>query len=774
MNDQMMDEITTLLDGYHVDTLVIMAREAGIVATGKGRPRKAELQAVMRAQFFTRERVLASLERLGRRERRLLDRLLLYGGTAPTKSLRREVVKAGSVTDGNASEEAPSYHYSNVAYATGVYVGNPHREASHAFEDVVARLTLRGLVFSRIGGWANSTPMPKVQFHPADTLYIPAAVRAHLPEPEPVLAPATPEPQRVVQGEPAFLLRDLYLYWDYARRNAVPLTKSGLVAKRALRAINEHLLVPDPRLGGARSEVETGRLALLRQLLQALGLLRGGPTHLSTAGEPCEGSESSQGSPGAFWSRPEVEQIAVCLRAWPGLMLQELGSDAEAYEPQPAQARQAVLQALLAQPAGAWAEPEALLDGIQAGDEDFMFPEHSRIASARGSWYYGYGNGRYYGSPKALLQMLERLEAKFVGACLTGLPHLLGLVELGYVEERLATARLTALGRALVAGEPAGELGPQATGQVIIQPSFELLALGPVSLGVLAQLDLFADRQRADVGAFAYQLSRESVYRAQQGGLEVASIVRFLEQTSAVALPQNVRRSLEEWGAHHERIVLRSGVSLLQAATPELLATLLAQPETAPLLARAVSPDVALVAAGSQGRLTAALVAQGLFPAVSGAEPQSADRSVIAEGGTALRPIHAVPSLHLRTRLARLAEEDGDGRWHLTANSVRRAGGNRTRVQRLLEELGRLHRGALPEELVEQVKAWGSYYGDAAVQSLTLIEFGDPASLDELRADPALQGQLTPFPAGERALAIVAEGRLADVRRLLAERGVQG
>jgi len=94
-------------------------------------------------------------------------------------------------------------------------------------------------------------------------------------------------------------------------------------------------------------------------------------------------------------------------------------------------------------------------------------------------------------------------------------------------------------------------------------------------------------------------------------------------------------------------------------------------------------------------------------------------------------------------------------------------------VARLLEELGRLQRGALPDAIVERVKAWGGYYGDAATQTLTLVEFGDPEALDELLQRPDLQGLLTPFPAGRRALAVVPGERLAEVKEILAGLGVR-
>lgn len=778
MADPKTAEILAILDGYHGSALLEMAREAGLPVPAKGNPVRSQVVAAMKAHFFTRERVLASLARADRWERAVLNRLLRRGGSARTQSLRRELLNAGVVIEAQPGRRERAAY--TVPYARDEYTGHPSHTQSRAFEDVVARLTFRGLVFSRFAG-PGGGPAPKLQFHPADEVYVPAAVLEHLPPPPPA-EPDAGQPAVVKQGEPEFLLRDLYLYWDYVRRNEVPLTKAGLVSKRALRAINQQLLVQDPTLEQARSETEAKRLSLLGRLLVALGLARAqGDRLVSTGG--------ALGIP-EFWGLPEAAQLAACVEAWSQLHgVAELDSAAEAYEPLYTQARQAVLRALKVHAAGGWQGVEELLDSVKAEDADFMFAEYSKIRRSRGSWYYSQSRSQYVGSPKALLQILDRYEAKFLEACLAGFLLQAGVVELGYDGERLAAARLTAMGSALLgssapeaettsappaAGDQAGDAGNGA-GRVVVQPSFQILAMGPVSLAVLARLDLFADRERADRGAFEYRLSRESVYRAQQLGMGTGEIVAFLAQASGSELPQNVRRSLDEWAAHHERIVFRSGVSLLQAANPELLHELQVDPAIRPHLARQVAPEVALVANGAQERLVAALVARGLFPAVCGAGIESADHSVaIAEDGT-IRPIHAVPSLHLRARLAPLAEEspERDGTWRLTPASVRRAAGSRARVLRLLDELGALHRGPLPERLVEQVRAWGGYYGDAAVETLTLIEFRDPEALEELRERPDLRGLLIPFPAGDRALAAVPAGRLAEVKAILAGLGVR-
>jgi hypothetical protein len=298
-----------------------------------------------------------------------------------------------------------------------------------------------------------------------------------------------------------------------------------------------------------------------------------------------------------------------------------------------------------------------------------------------------------------------------------------------------------------------------------------LLALGNVNLALLAQIDLFAMRTRADHGVFEYQLTRESVYRAQQAGLDVAFILRLLEENSAVGVPQNVRRSLEEWGNLHERITFRRRVSLLQTATPDLLRELQEHDDTGALLARVVAPDVAILAPAAEEQTIAALIARGSLPVVSDGDPSSADHSVTVDSEGIIRPLHAIPSLFLRDRLRRLAEPEGP-HWRLTQRSLRRAGGSRARILRVLEELERLSATPLSEELSARIRIWGGYYGEARAGTVTLIEFRDHETLTELLQNRELARWLTPFPAGERALAIVAPERLEQVQAILSELGV--
>lgn len=770
-----MNEVDTILEDYNANTLREMAEAAEVISKGGKKPTKATLTALLRQQYFTEDRVHTSLAQLNEREKAVLNRLLLRGGQASSRNFQRELARAQLIRPTPEPEKPKGYYYySDVPYADG-YAGSPHRADSKIFEDVIARLTYFGLVFSRHPSLNSAGAAFKLQFHPATTLYIPQAIRRYLPDPEP-LPPSSGDwqPGRVEHGDPTLLLRDLYLYWDFLRRNEVTLNQNGSVGKRWLKAINDILLVADTRLDDARREEDTGRLILLRQLLETLklaqvdrGVLR--PTSRNALDIP------------KFWSWSLLEQLSACLEAWSKLSgFKELGDEANLYQPRYNQARQLVLDTFKTVSGQVWLELEEFLEQLRNRNSDFLFYERSRVETHRGGWYYSSYGGNYSGDPKQVIKKFDTLEEGFVSTVMSGLLYQLGLIELGFNQAEAPAPgqvdawhafRLTPTGRALLVAS-ASPTTETEIGRVVVQPNFQVMALGPVSLATLAQLDLFTDREQVDRGAFQFRLSRETVYRAQQLGLAVEQVIEFLAQTSAVELPQNVRRSLDEWAAHHERIVFRTGVSLLQAATPELLAGLMEQPPSGKYLVRSLTPEIAIIKKGQQPRLVTGLVHQNIFPAVSGARPEAADNSVIVQADGTMQPLHAVPSLHLRGRLAKLAEESAEGAWRLTPTSVRRASGSRNKVMALLDELRKLHRGTLPDTLPDQLKAWGGYYGDAAVETLTLIEFRDQTSLNELLDRPEIQAYLTPFPAGNRALALVPADKLADLKEILARLGV--
>ncbi len=232
-----------------------------------------------------------------------------------------------------------------------------------------------------------------------------------------------------------------------------------------------------------------------------------------------------------------------------------------------------------------------------------------------------------------------------------------------------------------------------------------------------------------------------------------------------------MRRSLEEWGARHERIIFRSGVDLLQTLDAEMMEALRQTPEIARQIDHMLLPTVALIQNGEMKKLTAALRQHGHLSAVSRITPEAANRSIsVADDGT-IRALHPLPHLYTKGRLARMAEGGEDGIWRLTAESVIRRGGSRSKVQAMIEDLTALNHKPLPVSVVRQIKAWGNYYGNAHMGKVTLIEFQSKPILEELLTHPEVAEHLTPFAAGERALAVV-NGDMRTVKKILDQFGI--
>jgi hypothetical protein len=767
--------IAQLLDSYNSNTLWDMAREANLPNTAGKKLKKDDLLALMNREYFQPKRIKASYNRLTDLEKKVLNRLQLHGGETTSRLFSRELIRAKLVTAAPPPKKPETKNYWAYQRDTYIYgravdrIATPNDPKSTIYEDVIARLTLHGLIFSRPTTQAleSSAYNYKFQFHPGEHLFIPEFVRQHLPAPTSIVQTNDNwQPAHTLQGDPQALLRDLYLYWDAVRRNPPELIKSGFVGKRGLKTINDALVHPDPTLDNARQEDRSPYLYRLRMSLMGLNLVKvvGGSLQINQK----KGQMISE-----FWRKETGEQIKEYADVWHKsadpirLRSKKAENFTIQYRAATVLAWQALSELLKH---NAWLAVEDLLIALQDATIDFLFSQRSHIEQSRYSYYDGY----YYNNKADVLADMDLLEQNFVQELVGGPLFQMGLVELGYetVDHdpyAWQAFRLTALGDYVLYGKayPATAV----TGQIIIQPNFHILAMGPVPLHLLAQIDLFAERQKTDRTAFEYHLSRESVYAAQQVDYPVQEVVQFLERHTTHDLPQNIRRSLEEWGAHHERIVFRQGVTLLQAADGALLEQLRNDPAIGKLLARPVGTAVALVKTKRQPELVERLQHMGILPAVSGANPEAADKSVQVAVDGRITSIHAVPSLHLSGRLARFTETEGTA-WYLTEKSVGRAGGNRKKVQAILDELNKLNRGRLPAQIVENVKAWGHYYGSATIGAYTLIEFRDPAALDELFKHPDLKNYLHPFPAGDRALTAVAPENLATVQAILARLGV--
>ncbi len=135
--------------------------------------------------------------------------------------------------------------------------------------------------------------------------------------------------------------------------------------------------------------------------------------------------------------------------------------------------------------------------------------------------------------------------------------------------------------------------------------------------------------------------------------------------------------------------------------------------------------------------------------------------------------VHPTPNLYVFGHLFSLADQTSDG-WRITPESVRRAHAAGLDATKIIVWLKTLALGDVPPELQVRIKTWCKYYGDAIVQTLTLVQFRDQSVVNELCADPLFARYMQPFkPTANLGLALVRPEDVAVLRDLLAQREIE-
>lgn len=187
---------------------------------------------------------------------------------------------------------------------------------------------------------------------------------------------------------------------------------------------------------------------------------------------------------------------------------------------------------------------------------------------------YRYGDGEDPASARKLLTLFQETL------------HLFGLADLGGTADA-AVIRLTSLGHALLQGtDPAAPypLKPQS-GALIVKPDLEIFVpLEETPPQVLPVLSVYAEISGVSDHNFLFRLTREKYLTAMQRGYPGDVLAGFLERHARNRqLPDNVRRTLEDWSRTPRRIRIRK-VLLLECDDPVILAELSSYPELNPRL----------------------------------------------------------------------------------------------------------------------------------------------------------------------------------------------
>ena len=780
----MTTETSRLLDTYHFNVLKDMAL---LLHVAPQAPTKRAHMDVLVPFLFTRQAVQVGLEKLGKREKEALAAIQRAGGRIAVGRFKQQLLRQQTI---QLSEK--SQYYSSYG-STNIHLSEKQRTS---FEHVIGRLIASGLVCAEGISDVGYSNRSKIYYDNPNTLYISAAIQHLLPDPPPLIASnfSSTDLTRIEESSARTFQRDLYLYWSTVRAEPLTLTNDQRLYKKDLKRVNAALQQPENL--GYNNEPEIPRLIFLRLLMTSIGILRQKDKTVQAVEHP------------KFLSQNPTTRVQRTLQQWrddhfwnevlsiPNLRTYSIGNRLHEVPEQVSRARATVINHIIALHTGDWISIEALVDSLRVGDYDFLLPRDYKPSHSY--YYYSYTSRSPYSSYGNAMNWdfglrvsdeaegWEYVEANFIRAILLEPLFWMGLVDIGYVDDQPKAYRLTTMG-AWVLGI-GGELDiPEGEGKVVVQPNYEIFAMDPISDMALARLDEFADRISAE-RAMQYTLSRESVYRAQKKGWTAARIVDALQKMSDHALPQNVTRTLHEWQSLHERITVRRQATILQAVDARLMDKLtetlavnshiLSRPGDTVVI---VSPE-----ANEAEQLIAALQDIGHLPARTRTLQDVLRPSLTISQDGQVHFREALPSIYLFGQIAPFTEQDKEHHYYLTESAVKSAlngarGSSRSgsrdsayTVDKILEILRTLHIGSLPRWIEIQVRAWGHYYGNAAIQPLILVQVRDPQTLKELMQEPELEGLLQPFaPDRQKTLAVVKPENLELLRRAFAERGIQ-
>lgn len=767
----MMEDIRTigaaeLLESYGLGSIQQTARQHGIDTTN---PSKTKLVPLLASRLYDPAAIAASLAKLEPRQRKVLNQLILSGGQTRARKLERVLAYEGIV------EPAETDAWGRVRSNRG----NPTHKNQKSFVDIVARLGVLGLVFS-----TNLNPhLGKIEHStPGAILFIPNQVLRHLPSVS-LSVPSAPTPARVYAADGDALHRDLYTLLALTRERPLVTTKAGLLGKKALVQLDQLLRRPE---GAARvrSENELTRIPLLRAIAQGLGLL-----------VPVNESLDLGDNVRAYFAQPSGVRRRLAYEAYrdstrwtelirlPGVTVSPAHAAAGKGV---ATARARVLAAMAGLPASRWIAIDHLVNRLRRVDEEFLLtpPQHAGAHAYYNYWWtyepsphsgYNQLGLRFDGDWKSE-EAWQHVEGGFIRVMLAGALHALGIVDLGGPDESSPPTvfRITPEGAALLAGgTPPLTAAPP---DVVIQPNFQILALPPTGDDVLWTLGGIAHRVRAEQ-VVEFQLTRESVYAAQRNGIDAKGVLAFLEDVSRGPLPQNIRRSIEDWGVQQERITIHRGTGMIQSIDGATLDALYADPALKGILGKRLSSTAALVPGGALPALVARLVRDERkrghpLPALSAGDYAVPAPLLSVESDGRIEFRQRVPSIYVRARLSGFTESEDNGSLRITPASLRRGAKRGLSADDVIGVLQGFHRGELPPEIDALIRRWARDWGRGVLTEVAVLQVESAAVLAELLADPEMGAFLSPLPGAE-TVAAVNRKDAERLRALLREHGME-
>lgn len=565
-----------------------------------------------------------------------------------------------------------------------------------------------------------------------------------------------PETGQFVPGDPTSILRQLLFLWHELHRQPAKLLRNGSLGKRESRRLAQAL--------GLDETIGMERVATLYEILQALSMVE-----VDSAAQLAKARED----PGVMqiWTSGPAEQIETIIRAYsalegspdriPSANLEQWYKHHYIHHPMSV-LRQRTISLLREMQGVGWLSVDQIVNLLnEEHTGGLLFEVRSREAlledASRGTtWTYVLGE-------------LRVIEHTIIEALLRE-QHQLGLLDAFYHDAEAQALYAVRISEAMRRLEEAPPTSTSAGWSVVLQPDFQVLALGPTPPSVLATIEGFTERESVDASVVAYRITPESVYGAFQRGETADTLLAKIRELTHTEPPQNVSRSLEAWYAQYERIVVHRQVTILHVDSPALLEALMRDPE----LARHLHPIDATTAwfhPSAVDVIEARLIEHGHL-AARVKDIVQARRESVRWHGDELESTQAAPGLGTVGTLARFAERVSEDRWRLTPERVQRAarlGIDANVIARWLEELTG---ASLPSRWQTRLRAWTGYFGRARVAHVRLLQFENDTVLDELRSlDPRLKRWLRPLPDAP-GYATVADTHWDELQHILGEMGI--
>jgi len=434
-----------------------------------------------------------------------------------------------------------------------------------------------------------------------EILFLPPQLMAALPDMEyttpsfNVLSTVAPDSQQL-EGDA--LVMDVFTLLTYLRREAVHSGKGAFLGTRDIERLEQRL----------RGEASQERLRLIQRLMRRAklvvyerGLVRPGPQARE-------------------WLRSKpFDRSRVLFQAWRsdkgghelhsivGLRWESTGRHHDASIP-----REAILSHLAQCPAGAWVSLLSFIKAFKAINPDFLRP-----SGDYDSWYIRDTEAKRFLTG---FESWDQVEGRLIAHVITSPLRWLGAVAVG--KEKGATPRisfrLSPMGLAFL-DIASPEPQPEESGTFSLGQDYLVRVPLNANLYDRYQLERFTEWQGERDNTLFYHLTRASVWRGRAQGIEIRQMIAFLRRVTTTTLPDEVARTLEEWGDRYGKITLRE-VILLQTPDAATMQQLRQHSSLAALLKEQLSPRTVLVDEGNLDLVVKQLKQMGHWPRVEGKE----------------------------------------------------------------------------------------------------------------------------------------------------------